>query len=258
MRILSPGVDVVVCNYRTPGDLAAFIDHYDPEIPNTLHVSDVDPIEPYPIEESLNVRYFSHNFNLGYARAVNYAVARGNRETVAIFNADTELRPGVLEDLAEQIQLNDDWGAVGPRQVDGYGRITHAGIFGTLEQPAHRGWQSSDNFEYEDVRTDAVTISGSAYVIRREVWEEMTNCPFYKRTAPEAEGAFLPTNHYYEETYCSYHLHAHDYKVVYYGPACMIHQWHRASPVGGWAEQQMAESQATFRAACDLHGIAHN
>jgi hypothetical protein len=98
-------------------------------------------------------------------------------------------------------------------------------------------------------------VSGSAYFIKRKVWDFLTECPTYREVAPKARGAFLPTSHYFEETFCSYHAQAHGWKVMYYGPVVIRHEWHQASPVGGWAERQFPVSQKYFREACGRHGI---
>jgi GT2 family glycosyltransferase len=181
----------------------------------------------------------------------------GNNEVLAAFNADTVLTPHVLEDCVNALHQNEDWGVLGPHQVDKQGLTTHAGIFGTNDAPQHRAWHQKDSPEYHDIQ-EAVTVSGSAYFVKRSVWDKLTVCPIYAEKYPEALGAFLPTPHYYEETFCSYHSRAHGFKVMYYGMASMIHKWHTATPLGGWAEEQLPISQGIFREMCDLHGISHD
>jgi GT2 family glycosyltransferase len=261
------GVDLVVVNYRTPGDLARYlsaIEQSPPTTPTSLTIVNVEPTSKddavaarfadLPIE---NVSIVAHETNVGYARACNDAASRGGRPYLAFTNADVVLTPGAIDSCVEALEAHPDWGVLGPRQVDDSGRTTHAGIFGTNTSPKHRAWKLPNNDAYADVR-DAVTVSGAAYFIRRSLWDDLTVCPEYRAVAPDAAGAFLPTPHYFEETYCSYHARAHGSKVVYYGPVCVVHSWHRASPVGGWAERQFSVSQATFRRACDAHGIAHD
>jgi hypothetical protein len=105
---------------------------------------------------------------------------------------------------------------------------------------------------------EAVTVSGSAFFVKRSVWRELTYCPLFTDVVPDAVGAMLPTPHYYEETWVSWHAWGHGYKVVYYGPVVVGHKWHRASPIGGFADQVMAVSREMFRAACDHHGLSHD
>lgn len=264
-----PGVDMVVVNYQTPGDLDGFLSSYQAanlDVPHSLHVVNVQPTEADVdvVEHWANFfpfLYTSHDENVGYARACNSAVAIPDRECVAFFNADTRLDIGVVEECHGTLMERPDWGVLGPRQVDDFCRITAGGIFGTREAPSFDGrWMDLDRGQYNDVRDDCVSISGSAYFIKRSVWDSLTNCPHYQ-SVPNMEtpvGAFLPTPHYYEETYCSYHAIEHGYKVVYYGPARMVHRWHNASPVGGYAEKVMPQSRELFRRACDWHGIPHD
>jgi GT2 family glycosyltransferase len=252
-------LDIVVVNYHTPEDLKLFLDSVDrfpPACPSTLTVIDVAAEAEVTTFDWAGGVGTVHGIigNIGYARACNYGATRGSGDVIALFNADIEVTAGALDACHDALQAEASWGILGPRQIDNRRRLRHAGIFGTHAKPVHRGWQELDRGQYTDVR-DAVTVSGSAYFVKRQVWNELTNCPQYRDIAPSALGAFLPTQHYYEETWCSYHAWAHDYRVIYFGPVTIFHQWHRASPVGGWAERQMPNSRDYFRSACDLHGI---
>lgn len=279
----------VVVNYKTPEDLEGFLASWEAHAPEwaELVVVNVDPgpadreigraldqpysikvgdihhlpsIGNYPVKllKSATVRhplYTEYTNNVGYSRACNEAVATSDADVYAFFNADTRLLPGVIEPLYLNLMTHEDWGVIGPRQVDDHGKITHAGILGTGDKPQLRGWLQPDNPAFCDIRDDAVSVMGSAYFVRSDCWQQLWDCPTYRELHPEAAGAFLPTQHYYEETWCSYHARAHGWKVVYYGLAKMIHRWHKASPVGGFADRHFSASQQTFREACDAHGI---
>jgi hypothetical protein len=121
--------------------------------------------------------------------------------------------------------------------------------------PTQRSWHESDQGQCSDIRDDALTVSGALYFIKQSLWKELTDCPLYQQYCPGTEGAFLPTQHYFEETFCSYHARAHGSRVVFYGPALMTHYWHQASPYGGWQDMKFGESQQMMREACRLHGI---
>lgn len=268
--MLYPGIELVVVNYQTPGDLYRFMQSYvnaKIEIPNTLHVVNVEPTSDDEAvvrdwARELRFLYSKHGDNIGYGRACNHAALYPDREVIAFFNADTRLTPGVVEGCHAALMANEDWAVVGPRQINQAGKITAGGVYGTLEYPSFDGrWLALDRGQYNDVRDDCVNVSGSAYFVKRTVWDELTNCPDYLNCPEVAAlkpiGAFLPTPHYYNETWTSYHAIKHGYKVVYYGPERMYHEWHRASPVGGFGEKTAKESLALFRAACDFHGIPH-
>jgi GT2 family glycosyltransferase len=255
-------MDIVVVNYHTPGDLQQFMDslqRYPPSDPWTVTVVDVETPAHHDVSEWAGVELHSIGVeqNIGYGRACNQGAAYGGGEIIAFFNADVVLTDGALDQCAEALQAHDDWAILGPCQVDTSNRLRHAGIFGTLAAPLHRGWNEVNRGQYGDVRP-AVSVSGSAYFAKRKIWRELTDCPIYRDIATDAIGAFLPTGHYYEETWASYHAQAHGYGVAYYGPVTIIHKWHRASPVGGWADQQMPVSRAMFRRACEAHGIPHD
>lgn len=257
------GVDLVVVNYKTPGDLREFcrsVINHEPTVPWTLTVVNVSPtVEDLTVgmwAESWGAIHLSSAENIGYARACNTGASHGALSVIALLNADVRLTAGAVDDCAQALMAHPTWGVLGPRQVDDRGLVTHAGIFGERSAPKHRAWLTPDSAVYADV-VPAVTVSGAAYFIKRSVWDELTACPQYRAVAT-ADGAFLPTPHYFEETYCSYHALEHGYEVIYYGPVCIIHRWHQASQVGGWAEKQFPISQALFRYACDAHSIPHD
>lgn len=253
--MMEPGIDLIVVNYKTPGDLECFGESYlkfPGDMETTLYVVNNDPEQE---DIDIGEKYADvhiHGPNLYYSGSANLAASKGNREVIGILNADTRLLEGTLDNLYEEFMSHDDWGVAGPLQIDDRGLVTHGGIFGTLKAPKHRSWHSRVTEELHS-NQEAVTVSGSAYFIKRSVWEELSNCEVYCDKYPDAKGAFLPTNHYYEETWCSYHAQAHEYKVIYFGESKMIHLWHKASPIGGWSDQQMPLSKKMFRDMCDYH-----
>lgn len=266
-------IDLVVTNYRTPHDLAAFLHSLDRSPPRTPYTLTVVSVTDDPgSEKILDLWAEEHDFdrylftdNVGYATASNRGAQLGKGDVVAIFNADIILNGDALDDCYEALQANPEWGIIGPRQVDTGGRMTHAGIFGTQFHPEHRGWLHMDNGTFSDVRP-AVTVAGSAFFVRRECWDQLTSCATFERSCESLgyaapEGAFLPTRFYFEETYVCYHAFAHGWAVMYYGPACLIHKWHgavRHNDVESWAMQQMKVSKEAFVQACRDHQMNHD
>lgn len=259
-------IDLVVVNYHTPGELRRFLEAYESsfvQIPHTLHVVNVCPDEADEtvLEDfDFDFDYSALVVNQGYSGACNYASTMANGDVIAFFNADTELRPDVVETCYENLMQDHYAAVVGPKQVSRAGRITHAGIFGPLNAPRHRAFGEPDRNQYEGVQ-DCTTVSGSAYFVKRSIWDVLRDCPGF-RDVPSVklanpQGAFLPTPHYYEETYLSYHAQAHGYVVKYVGTAKMIHDWdqQRASNA---SNKHWQTSQAMFREACDFHGIDHD
>lgn len=259
-----PGIDVVVVNYQTPSDLHGFcqsFEDFEPIHDYSLTIVNNEPTEADVcvtdswMDSGLNIRHLNNKENVGFARAVNTGVAIGNRECIAIFNADIVLSEHSIDSCYVNLMDREDWGVLGPRQVNERGAMTAAGIFGTLKDPKHRGWMNADSEKFQDIRDDATTVSGSAYFIKRAVWDELTTCGIYRYHHPDAEGAFLPTPHYYEETWCSYHAQAHGYKCVYFGLVKVVHKWHQASPLGVPERLHLPKSQQMFRDMCDAHNI---
>lgn len=261
-------VDVVVINYKTPDLVTDFIDSYFETSWHgcTLTVVEVqaNPTAPmhrgtYP-EAKVDLQINLPN-NLGYGSACNTGARVGSNDVILLANADTRLTngrfhpSGDLRRCYEALLSRDDWGVLGPRQINEHGQITAGGIFGHDRAPSQRGWNETDQGQYSDVRDDALTVSGALYFIKRSVWEELTSCELFQQYQSGSVGAFLETPHYFDETFCSYHARAHGHKCVYYGPTQMVHLWHKSSEHGGWADQQFARSQQMHREACALHEI---
>lgn len=183
---------------------------------------------------------------LSYARAVNESLARGAAPYVLALNADTRMLEPPDQILA-LFEEHSDIAVIGPRQIDHAGRITHAGIVGTNEQPQHRFWlqslQEADHLCRED-QLDCVTVSGAVYFARRSVWERL--------------GGFLDTRLYWEETWFSYLARHHGYRVVYTGQTTWQHLWNQSPADLAWRSTVARESQEQFRAACKREGIACN
>jgi GT2 family glycosyltransferase len=253
-------IDIVVCDYHTPQLLADFITSYNTHHYEgcTLTVADVEPTElrARDLAQEHQLNYLAFNRNVGYGRACNEAVyhAGGTGEVILLANSDTRLTAGLAE-CADVLMAHGDWGALGPRQVNEHNQIVHAGIVGLEIKPYPRAWLEPDMGQHSYIDETTLSVSGSLYFVKRKLWEEMANCELYQAWQPGVNGAFLETPHYFEETFCSYHLRAHGYKVVYYGPVAMTHLWHRASTLGGDADRSMPMSRAMHRNACSVHSI---
>ena len=262
MIVVGTEFGAVVVNYRTPADLNSFMDswhHANFGMDSELVVMDVDPTEEseYEAREFLSKYdfpfiYYKLDTNVGYSGACNFGSTLIDPNIYGFFNADTKLYRGTVDTCFNALCRNEDWGILGPLQVDSQGRATHAGIFGTNRKPQHRGWKSGNLEGFRDVR-EAVTVSGSAYFVKRATWFDVWELT--KELYPDSEGAFLPTPHYYEETWVSYAARHKDWKVMYFGEAVMEHEWHQASKVGEVEKLYMPTSRQMFRDACDHFGI---
>lgn len=261
-------IDLCIVSYNTLDKLRRLLrslEPFDPTLYN-LYVADNGSTDGtrealMPALEFYKTKgiHFIFNENIGYAAACNQLASYGSGDVIALLNADVWLTNDDLRKIQRVFNTINNAAILGPKQRDEIGRITHGGIVGTLESPQHRGWMQpdTDDSAYRDW-VECVTVSGSAYFIRRYVWDTLTQCKIYQELCPGAVGAFLPTPHYFEETWCSYHAHAHGFQVFYDGRVSIGHSWHASSPLHGEADKQFPISQAIFRHACQAHGIACN
>lgn len=263
-------IDLCVVNYNTKSLLGRFLDtlhsdlHHVTKVWN-LYISDngsTDGSVEWMLDEGFRFKIDAayKNENIGYSAACNALAASSKNDVIGLLNADVWLTSADVFKINRIFEENPDIHILGPKQRDENGYITHAGIIGTNTAPAHRGWRNWDPSDtmFKD-RIECVTISGSAYFIRRDVWNSLTNDKKYQEMYPGAIGAFLPTPHYYEETWCSYFARHLGYNVVYDGSVSIGHSWHASSPKPGQgyseADSKFPISREIFRKACDYIGI---
>jgi GT2 family glycosyltransferase len=266
--ISMPEIDLVVICYNSHTETEAFFEslvHVDvvyrlicvvnpgPEHERMLQIV-ADGVEAAKQGNCLEAQVIVMEDNVGYARAVNRGVSQGNAKYIGILNNDLLFRPNMVARLVEYFE-NPNWSKVaiiGPKQVDSNGKLTHGGIVPMGNGwDRHRFWMEPDVGQANDT-FDAPMVSGSALFTRRDVWTRMANCQQYTAAAPQAEGAFLPTPHFFEETYYCYHVRLHGYYCRYVGDLEMVHEWHRSSPPGS---KDMEKPRLMFMQALAIHGF---
>lgn len=256
-------IDLCVVNYNTKAKLGRLINSLSTgdNLSWNLFIEDngstdgsAEWLQQYA--DRYRIESVSLNENIGYSRACNSAVSKGSADIVGLLNGDVWLKSADVKSILDRFEENPHISILGPKQRDEVGRITHAGIFGTHAKPKHRDFRRPDREDrlYRELE-ECLTVSGSAYFMRRSVWNALTECSIYRNLHPDVTGAFLPTPHYYEETWCSYHAWAHGYKIYYDGTVSIGHSWHASSPVGGKADKLFSVSRKMFRHACAAHNI---
>lgn len=263
------GIDVVVVNYKTPHllqDFIASLVKYTPSVPINCTIFNVAPdYESYRYAEvckKVGITHLWNPENIGYASAVNQAVAKMDRECIAIFNSDTYFTSNILDECFDQLMSHSDWGVLGPKQINQEGMITSGGVVGTNANPQLRWWQQPDGADKAIIDENCLSVSGSAYFIKRALWEVITEDPDYIKAHKEVFdcdplGAFPLMHHYFEEMSCSHMARNIGQKVVYYGQCSMVHLWHQSSKVGSDVDQRIAAVKGQYRKLMDAMGIEH-
>lgn len=259
---------LAVVNYRTPADLQSCIESfltYPPDVDCSVYIVNVDP---QPDDTAVARSYLSEGIdvvevysNIGYARAINLAGSLEDADVKAAFNADVEFRPGVVDACVDALKENEDWGVVGPRQVDRSGRIVHAGIFRGPDKPYHRGWMEKTS-NYRDFRSDCWSLSGSALFTRSSCWEELTACSVYQRQFDKPIGPWSNLQLFHEDEQLCRHAVAHGWKCGFVGSHTMVHALHgsvdKYAPLspGSAGCLLLDESEQRYVAFCKAHGMA--
>lgn len=211
-------LDVIIVNYRTPMLLTRCLaswarfhdDHLAAGVRCRLTVVDVDPVpctadsSPLDCAPAPGVQWLTLPWNAGYSGACNRAALVTDAPLISFWNADTMLTNGDAIPTMVRFFADhpDDCHIAGPLQTDDQQRVTHAGIFGGHAAPQQRDFMQPVHDGHRDVRR-CITVAGSAYFIRRSMWNKLRDCPlFQEEIDPDNHGAMLRTPHYFEETWC--------------------------------------------------------
>lgn len=262
-------IDLCIVNYNSFYQLKRLLSWLEPFSPKDfkIYIADngstdgareaLEPAKDFYKEKSDIDLVF--NENIGYAAACNQLAAMGTGDIIGLLNADVWMTKDDITLIQKSFDDNPHIAILGPKQRDEKGYITHAGISGDETTARPRGWKlhDPDDIHYRHLEP-MVSVAGSAYFIRRTVWNDLTQCGIYQASSNNAQGAFLPTPHYYEETFCSYHARAHGYYVFYDGRISIGHSWHASHEIGSEHDRMFNVSREIFRKACDDHKIAHD
>jgi GT2 family glycosyltransferase len=192
-----------------------------------------DPPEALSAIETEGARVLLHGKNPGYAGGVNLGVRESTGRVLAVLNPDVEFAPGALRLLFDYVLAHEECGAVGgknlldrergvllprnhlPRLLDhvrqtlGHVSPAWARRYAAFRaREAHAYWSAK-------APTDLDMLSGCAFLIRREVFEEVGGFD---------EGYPL----YYEDADLFRRLRQAGYRCVHLPDAEIFHFWSRS------------------------------
>lgn len=261
-------IDLLIVNYNTKDLLKRLLDtlHSDYEEGVwKIYLADNDSKDGSKewIAENAakySIEFISFNQNIGYSAAINHLASKSNSEFLCAVNADTWFTTSHVRQVEQSFKELPNAAVIGVKQVDERRLIRHGGIFWDgVNNPEHRGWGLHDaNDTFFKDRVQCWTVSGSIYYVRRSMWDAMTEYEPYRELFPRALGPFLPTPHFFEETFCSQLAHHMGYEVWYDGTVETAgHSWHASSDVGEASRNYFEISRNLYKATCERLGIPH-
>ena len=122
--------------------------------------------------------------NVGFAAAVNLAMARTSAPTVLVLNADTVLEPGCTRTLFEALEEDPGLGGVQPRILQLKGgpeafrdaesaRIYSAGQVLTRDGRAFERGMGEEQGHWSRERREVFGVCGAACLLRRELFDDL-------------------------------------------------------------------------------------
>lgn len=194
----APAIEVVIVNYNAGDALTRCVASVQSEdIPLGITVADnassdgsVERLVRSQGGSGRRLNVLENRRNLGFARAVNDAVAKleGPAQYLLILNPDCEVLPGSIEKLASALDKDPGAAIAGPAVVDRRNRPMKATLrrfptpwtslvaFTGLWRlgrwfPSFRGVDRTGALPGETARAEAV--SGACFLVRRQVFEDM-------------------------------------------------------------------------------------
>ncbi|MCY0902891.1 MAG: glycosyltransferase family 2 protein [Firmicutes bacterium] len=226
-------VDIVVVSFNTRDLLTSCLHSIDRCTTEAHHVIVVDNASTDGTQAWLQTLQGSqltvifNAVNRGYAAACNQGIRAGSSPFILLANSDIRMTAGWLAPLLTCMEADEQIAVVGPKLIDLRGRITGAGIVGTLTDHRPRGNHEVDGPAIFGEPEDCFSVCGAAYLIRR--------------TNLETLGYFDERYFFYfEETDYSQNARSRGYRVVYCPDSRIIHIGGRSDgdhvKLRGWFE----------------------
>ena len=227
-------ISIIIINYNVLDHLKSCIKSiYNSDIKSEFEIIIIDNNSPEPIDfpnDKDNLSIIQFNKNLGFAKAVNFAINKSSGSEILLLNPDTLVHKNTIQLLSDYIIDNHDVGVIGCKVVFSSGKYQLSskrhfptiGIiltkFFKLDRLFPRNkYFGKYNYSYLDNNELALvdSISGACMMFRKEVFEDVGSFD---------ESFFL----YFEDTDFCYRALKKQYKVVY-NPHCKIVHYKRES-----------------------------
>jgi GT2 family glycosyltransferase len=174
--------------------------------------------------EFTGVKFVQSTENLGFARANNLGYEHSSGRTLLFLNPDTEVKPGALDRMVEQLQSAPELGGVGARLFNSDGSLqttclqAYPTVWGQLIDtdylrrafPNWHIWGMRPLFSSDPISDDVAMISGACLMVKREVFEQV--------------GLFSPEYFMYgDDLDLCFKIKQAGYRLRYVGSAEVVH-----------------------------------
>ena len=227
-------ISIIIINYNVLDHLKSCIKSiYNSDIKSEFEIIVIDNNSPEPIDfpnDKDNLRIIQFEKNLGFAKAVNYAISISSGSEILLLNPDTLVHKNTIQVLNDFILENIDVGIVGCKVVFSSGKyqlsskrhfptigIVITKLFKLDKVFSRSKYFGKYNYTYLDANELAYvdSVSGACMMFRKETFIDIGSFD---------ESFFL----YFEDTDFCYRALKKQYKVVY-NPKCKIVHYKRES-----------------------------
>ncbi len=194
-------------------------------------------------DEFPNINFERNEINSGFSKAVNKAIVKGRSEYILLLNPDTLIEKGFFANCLEYMNNNPDVGILGPRILDGDGRLQNSArafprpltaFFGRSSYLSKRFPKNPITFRnLLSLQSDGKSpmevdwVSGACMLVRRKAIDDVGLLD---------ERFFM----YWEDADWCRRMKEGGWKVVYFPMASVYHF------IGGSSEKNVPRSVAAF------------
>jgi GT2 family glycosyltransferase len=170
-----PSVAIIIVSHNTRGDLERCLEALHASPPRVSHEivvvdnastdGSVDVLRRWP-----DVRVIEVGSNAGFARANNLALRATTSANVLLLNSDTIVPAGAIDRLVAELDRDPSVAVVGPRLVDGNGRVelSFGRMIGPLNEIRQKRLARSDAVDgLTRQRRYPDWVSGACLLVRR-------------------------------------------------------------------------------------------
>jgi len=122
-------IDIIIVNYNSTGFLSGCLDSIYKDIGTdnevTIYIVDNSPTDDVTVitRKFPEVTVWKNPVNIGFAKAVNYYIARSDSPYILILNPDTYINNGFFRSILKFIEENPKIGIVGPKIFERNGMV---------------------------------------------------------------------------------------------------------------------------------------
>src|SRR5262245_5667030 len=168
-----PDVSIIIVSFNAREDLVRCLSSLREAPPRATHeiivVDNASSDGSADAARAAGTHVIETGSNLGFARATNIGIRASRGANLLLLNSDTVVPAGAVDGLVAELDRDPTVAVVGPRLVDGHGRVelSHGRMIGPLNELRQQRRERSDVGALSRDRLFPDWVSGACLLVRR-------------------------------------------------------------------------------------------